>query len=68
MSVLCACGDESSPPGPGVLAAMEARGAWMEDYVWGPDSYKACTGCEHLTVLDFEADRYQLHVFMRTPG
>lgn len=68
MALLGACGDDSSPSGPGVLAAMAERGAWMEDYVWGPDSYKACIGCEHLTVLDFQADRYQLHVFMRTPG
>lgn len=69
---MAGCGDsgDSPPDAPAldVMAAMQAHGPWIEDYLWDADAYKPCTNCEHITVLEFQTDRYQLHVFKRTPG
>src|SRR4051812_13264299 len=53
---------------PTVVAAMAARGPWMEDFAWTASAYKPCTGCEHLTTLEISAGHYQFGVFQRPAG
>lgn len=75
MVVTAGCGGDDMPKSvdapvgpPTVIGALAAHGPWMEDFVWSAAAYRPCTGCEHLTVLQFFADHYQLGVYARTPG
>jgi hypothetical protein len=73
MVLACACGDDggATPDAPAppmsVMKAMKARGTWMEDFLWAPPAYSQnCTNCEIVTALEFQDDKYQLHVYKRT--